>query len=214
MASSTWTAYRVLVISTHPEYWSREMYQAVKSWVLERGGRLAYLGGNGLNCEVTFPDERTMIVHNGDNRQLQADLERYESRFGMRLESEAHLLGVVYSEAGVMTAAPYRVLAADHWALAGTGLAAGDTFGEASPARTDTRRSQRPRDRQDLAQLPGVEHLAKGQNPDDGGADLVHFSTESGGAVFSAGSISWTSSILVDQAVSRITSNVLRRFSQ
>ena len=133
----------------------------------------------------------------------------------MRLESEAHLLGVVYSEAGVMTAAPYRVLAADHWALAGTGLAAGDTFGEASlHERIPGGASGHETDKISPSSPPGVEHLAKGQNPDDGGADLVHFPTESGGAVFSAGSISWTSSILVDQAVSRITSNVLRRFSQ
>ena len=29
-----------------------------------------YLGGNGLNCEVTFPDPATMIAHNGDNRKF------------------------------------------------------------------------------------------------------------------------------------------------
>jgi hypothetical protein len=33
------------------------------------------------------------------------------------------------------------------------------------------------------------------------------------GAVFSAGSINWVSSILIDDAVSRITRNVLTRFS-
>ena len=63
-------AYRVLVISTHPEYWSREMYRRVKTWVFERGGRLMYLGGNGLNCEVEFPDPATMIV--AQRRQSQA----------------------------------------------------------------------------------------------------------------------------------------------
>ena len=31
-----------------------------------------------------------------------------------------------------MTAAPYRVADASHWAFAGTGLAEGDVFGEAS----------------------------------------------------------------------------------
>ena len=30
--------YKVLILSTHPEYWSRTMYFAVKSWVQERGG--------------------------------------------------------------------------------------------------------------------------------------------------------------------------------
>jgi hypothetical protein len=208
-------AYRVLVASTHPEYWSREMYRAVKSWVFERGGRFVYLGGNGLNCEVTFPNESTMIVHNGDNRKLQANLEKFESRFGMRVESEAHLTGVVYSESGVMTAAPYRVLAAEHWALAGTGLKNGDTFGEKSlHERIPGGASGHETDKISPSSPVGIEHLAKGLNPDDGGGDVVHFTTESGGAVFSVGSICWPSSVLVDGAVSRITANVLRRFVQ
>ncbi|MGE3779680.1 MAG: N,N-dimethylformamidase beta subunit family domain-containing protein, partial [Pirellulaceae bacterium] len=50
-------AYRILVLSVHPEYWSREMYQRVKDWVFRRGGQLMYLGGNGLNCEVEFVGE-------------------------------------------------------------------------------------------------------------------------------------------------------------
>ena len=51
-------AYRVLIISVHPEYWSREMYRARQG----RGSSSAaagcmYLGGNGLNCEVEFLDD-------------------------------------------------------------------------------------------------------------------------------------------------------------
>lgn len=208
-------AYRVLVISTHPEYWSREMYRSVKDWVFERGGRLVYLGGNGLNCEVTFPDPATMIAHNGDNRKLQAELARYESRFGMRGESEANLLGVVYTEAGVMTAAPYRVLAADHWALAGTELENGDLFGQASlHERIPGGASGHETDKISPSSPANVQRIAKGTNPNDGGADLACFETPRGGGVFSAGSICWPSSLLVDESVSRITANVLRRFSR
>jgi hypothetical protein len=54
--------------------------------------------------------------------------------------------------------------------------------------------------------------LAKGLNPDSGGAHLIHFETDSGGAVFSVGSISWVSSLLVDEAVSKITENAVLRF--
>ena len=53
-------SYSVLIIAVHPEYWSREMYLAVKHWVFERGGRLMYLGGNGLNCEVTLSADGQM----------------------------------------------------------------------------------------------------------------------------------------------------------
>ncbi len=207
-------AYRVLVLGAHPEYWTREMYEQVKRWVFERGGRLVYLGGNGLNCEVSLAGDATMIVHNGDARRLAAN-PQLESRFGMRYESEAHLLGVVYSEAGVMTAAPYRVIKPDHWAFAGTGLAAGDLFGQMSlHERIPGGASGHETDKISPSSPEGIEHLAKGTNPDKGGADLVCFSTASGGAVFSAGSICWPSSLLVDDAVSRITANVLRRYSQ
>ena len=158
--------YRVLVISTHPEYWSRAMYQAVKTWVNERGGRLMYLGGNGLNCEVSLSDDgATMIAHNGDNRVLQANLAQYESRFGMRVESEANLLGVVYTETGVMTAAPYRVDRADHWIFSGTGVKNGDLFGGRSQHERHPRRRFGPRDRQDLTQL-ARRHAAAGQGPE------------------------------------------------
>jgi hypothetical protein len=207
--------YRVLVISTHPEYWSREMYHAVKSWVFDLGGRLVYLGGNGLNCEVSFPDAATMIVHNEDARKLQADIARYESRFGMRVESEANLLGVVYSETGVMTAAPYRVERADHWVFAGTNLKEGDLFGRLSMhERIPGGASGHETDKMSKSSPPGTLRLAKGLNPDDGGAEMVYFETPSGGGVFSVGSICWPSSLWVEPSVSQITANVLRRFAE
>lgn len=44
-------------------------------------------------------------------------------------------------------------------------------------------------------------------------ADLVYFEGPNGGAVFSTGSITWCGSLGIDEAVSRITSNVLTRFA-
>ncbi len=105
--------YCVLIISTHPEYWSAEMYYRLKSWVFERGGRLMYLGGNGLNCEVEFIDDHRIVYQNTDwshsEPQYRPDGSEYESRFDKRQESEANLLGVVFSFAGIMTGAPYEV---------------------------------------------------------------------------------------------------------
>jgi len=57
-----------------------------------------------------------------------------------------------------------------------------------------------------------VHCLAQGTNRDDGGAHMIYYDTPSGGEVFSAGSITWTSSVLVDDAVSKITANVIQRF--
>ncbi|MFN8150453.1 MAG: DUF6605 domain-containing protein [Solirubrobacterales bacterium] len=40
--------YRVIVTGAHPEYWTAEMLDALEAH-LDRGGRTAYLGGNGLH---------------------------------------------------------------------------------------------------------------------------------------------------------------------
>jgi N,N-dimethylformamidase len=204
--------YRVLVLSTHPEYWTREMYNQIRDWVCERGGKLAYLGGNGINCEVEFLDATRMAVHNLDWGVRQAE---FESRFHMRGESSARLLGTATTMAGYETGAPYRVLDAGHWAFEGTGLTAGDLFGSASlDRRAIGGASGHETDKLTASAPANVRLLAKGANPDDGGGEMVYFDTPSGGAVFSVGSISYTCSIFVDDIVSAVTRNVLRRFLQ
>jgi N,N-dimethylformamidase len=201
----------VLLIGTHPEYWSRKMYLELKDWVQRRGGKLIYLGGNGLNCEVEFIDSQTMIVRNGDKREM----ERLglESRMHLRLESEANLLGVVYSDPGAMTGAPYRAIDAGHWVFEGTGLKAGDIFGTRSVhMRCPGGASGHETDKISPSSPQNVHLLAKGMNRDEGGADMIVYDAPGGGMVFSAGSITWPCSVVVDEAVSKITSNVLRRF--
>jgi hypothetical protein len=206
-------AYRVLVLSAHPEYWTRRIYDRVKRWVFDRSGRLLYLGGNGLNCEVELAGD-VMVCRNENITSLwPAGMRGKDSRFALRHESEAHLLGVVFTPAGAMTGAPYRVVDADHWAFAGTGFKVGQLFGEkclhmrcpggASGHETDKR----------SAASPGTTRvLARGTNPDDGGAEMVVYETPSGGTVFSAGSINYVASLPVDEHISTITANVLRRF--
>lgn len=204
-------AYKVLIISTHPEYWTRKMYDRVKAWVHQRGGRLMYLGGNGVNCEVDLVEPSAVIYQNGDARELiRLGL---ESRFHMRGESEANLLGVVYDEKGIMTSAPFRVSNAAHWVYSGTGLKDGDEFGQNSlHMRCAGGASGHETDKVSPSSPQGVVRLAKGLNPDEGGADLAYYEAKGGGAVFAAGSITWTSAVLVDDHISRITLNVLNRF--
>lgn len=205
--------YRVLILSTHPEYWSRHMYETVKHWVYERGGRLMYLGGNGLNCEVEFLDERRIVHRNGIWHHDDPEHGGFESRFHARHESEARLLGVVFSMAGIMTAAPYRVVDDAHWCFQDTGLKDGDLFGRHSlHLRVPGGASGHETDKISPSSPRNVRLLAEGTNPGRGGAHLAHYETPSGGAVFSVGSITWPACVLVDEHVSQITANVLRRF--
>ncbi|WP_437222821.1 N,N-dimethylformamidase beta subunit family domain-containing protein [Planctomicrobium sp. SH661] len=207
------SAYSVLLLGPHPEYWTRDMYYRVKNWVFHEGGRLMYLGGNGLNCEVTLDDEHGMVVLNGAIRSLWPEGIGAESRFAKRNESEASLLGVVFTPAGIMTGAPYKVVDADHWAFRGTGLKNGELFGERSlHERCPGGASGHETDKRSVYSPAKTHLLAKGLNPGDGGAEMVHFETASGRAVFSTGSINYISSLLVDDHVSRLTANVLHRF--
>lgn len=201
--------YRVLVSHTHPEYWSREMYSAVKQWVFERGGRFVYLGGNGLDCEVEFLDGALLHFRTEDEDPNGP----FENRMHRSFEPTAALLGVMFTSAGAMLAAPYRVVDASHWAFDGTQLQNGDIFGVNSlHERVPGGASGHETDKRTPSSPPGTRLLAKGMNVDDGGAEMVHFETPSGGQVFSVGSITWPASILVDAGVSRITRNVLDRF--
>ncbi len=214
-------AYRVLIISVHPEYWSREMYVRVKDWVFQRGGKLMYLGGNGLNCEVEFLDPGTLrcfsqLVSEGDGSLAMRDpadpAVRWESRFHRRFESEACLTGVVTTHHGIMTAAPYRCLLPDHWVFEGTGLREGDLFGiQSQHERIHGGASGHETDKMSEHSPKGALLLAKGTNPDNGGAEVVYHETASNGAVFSVGSINWVHSLLCDEPVSAITRNAVTR---
>lgn len=198
--------YRVLVLGPHPEYWTGAMYRRVKEWVFERGGRLVYLGGNGINCEVEY-------LVNGAMRCLNKWDHAKESRFHTRIESEANLLGVVFSDPGAMTVAPYEVLEPEHWVFAGTGLRRGAVFGETTlHERYGDGASGHETDKISPSSPAGIELLARGLNPDDGGAHMVCFETPSNGAIFSTGSITYTSALLCDRVISKITANVLSRF--
>jgi len=215
-------AYKILILSVHPEYWSRQMYQRVKDWVQQRGGKLMYLGGNGLNCEVEFLGEdqlrfKTHLAPTTGGALGMPDPNNpdvyLDSRMARTLESEANLLGVVCTDSGIMTAAPYKVINADHWIFAGSGLQNGDIFGEKSlQERINGGASGHETDKMSPHSPPGTVLLAKGTNIDDGGAEIVYYETASQGAVFSVGSITYVPCLLVDDAVSRITSNVITRF--
>lgn len=204
-------SYKVVITGPHPEYWTRDMYFRLKKWVHERGGRLLYLGGNGVNCEVELVDDGKAVVHH--NGIAEEVTRNWESRFHARVEPEASLLGVVYDKRGIMTAAPYEVRDASHWVFEGTGLEDRHRFGERSQhMRIPGGASGHETDKISLANSPqSVRLLAKGLNPNDGGAEMALYETPSGGAVFAAGSICYISALWPDDAVSRITANVLRR---
>jgi hypothetical protein len=178
-----------------------------------------YLGGNGVDCEVEYPDASAMRCLNW--MPVPPGVPFNDPETGKRLDcrmhrtegtSPAELLGVVFTEAGCATSAPYRVTRSDHWIYEGTGLRDGDVFGRQSlHERCPGGASGHETDKITPCSPAGLEPLARGMNVDDGGAEVIYHETASGGAVFSVGSITWTAAVLVDDACSRITRNVLTR---
>ena len=124
-------AYKVLIISTHPEYWSRSMYFAVKTLGLRAGRQADVPGGQRpeLRGRVRRPDHGHL-----PQRRRPSDEAGQASRAGSTCGSSPRptCSGVVFTETGIMTGAPFRVLDAAHWAFEGTGLKDGDLFGQAS----------------------------------------------------------------------------------
>jgi N,N-dimethylformamidase len=53
--------YRAVTSGSHPEYWSMNMLDALEAYLAD-GGRLAYLGGNGLYWVTSTPAECTDII--------------------------------------------------------------------------------------------------------------------------------------------------------
>lgn len=214
--------YEVLITHTHPEYWSYDMFSQVKEWIRNDGGKLMYLGGNGLNAEVEVVDESQIRFLNND-KNVANDIsspedipnDKYESRFHRASgKSEGSLLGVVFTTSGIKGAAPYEVIDGSHWIFEGADLQEGDLFGdETLQERCSGGASGHETDKLSAYAPDDTTVIAKGTNPDNGGAEITYYETDSGGAVFSVGSITYPLGLLIDDEMTAITNNVIERFT-
>jgi hypothetical protein len=137
------SGYRCLVTVGHDEYWSREMREAVESYV-EAGGRFARFGANFIWQIRLEEDGRRQICYkyraaDEDPVRYEGDASRLTSAWEDRLVGwpGASTVGVngfrgVYASWGGF--APrgshgFTVYRPEHWAFEGTDLYYGDVFG-------------------------------------------------------------------------------------
>lgn len=221
--------YACLVLGTHPEYWTQQMYDNLAAY-LDAGGSLAYLGGNAI-FEMGTPDnDQTEMVFRlgveGGPREL--------ALFRTQGKPELPLLGVA-TERCAVEGSPFIVRTADHDLFAGTGVVDGDVFGDtgfntgsgngkASGWEIDTSRGAGATgipapgcllDPQPVTTsvLPSdLVILAEGA--DDGvgpGAEITYYDHPGGGFVLSAGSLTLGGSLVVDPVLSGLVTNALGR---
>ncbi|WP_222262828.1 FG-GAP repeat domain-containing protein [Modestobacter marinus] len=222
--------YPLLVVGTHPEYWTPQMYDQLVSY-LDAGGSLAYLGGNGVFETGEYDADRTAVVF----RLGEEGGDREKALFRVLGRPERSLLGVA-TERCEVPGSPYEVRAAEHPMFAGTGLSNGDTIGDvglnrghsagkgngkASGWEVDTSRGHGAtgiptdcflsRAVTPPSALPdGLVVLAEGV-PDGTapGADMTYYDHPGGGFVFAAGSLTFGGSLVVDPVLTRLMHNVL-----
>lgn len=226
----------LLVTGGHPEYWSGTMMRAVEGW-LDRGGRLAYLGGNGMDAVVATPPDRPHVLElrrraSGGGLWESAPGEASLASTGEpggpwrhRLPNLATIAGSVYAAMGFGQGRGYRRTAASYdpraaflfEGLDGDGFgSAGTILGAAAGYECDVADTSAGTPPHALV-VARSEPLGEGYEPqgnrDERYAEAVFFETRAGGAVFSVGSIAWIGSLTVDRGVSRVTENAVRRLS-
>ena len=189
-----------------------------------------YLGGCGLYAEVEFADEHTILCRREGHCDLRNESEArllgvsyshsgFQTGAAYRVTDPAHW---AFTGTGLKQGDLFGTTSLHERCPGGASAHELDKVGPDSPE--------------------GIHRLAKGDNPNGTGADLTIYETAppgnryfesdrpaspplsskasfrqtasggSPGSVFSAGSLCWTLSLVVDDEVSVITANVLRKF--
>ncbi|MBI1745148.1 MAG: hypothetical protein HYR55_01000 [Acidobacteria bacterium] len=210
--------FSTVIISTHSEYWSGDMYDALQTFH-DRGGNILYLSGNGIYWKVTLQAHQLEVQKGGgihEHTGERGGLWRALSR------PEAALLGVRYDGRAYPKCGPYIVQpgAAAHWIFAGTGLQVGDAFGETglnTATCVSGAASGWEMDGVDATyRPPGLTLLAEGLVDGTAGADMTYYEIAAAppyGGVFSAGSITFGGSLAIDANLTQIVENVLAHFA-
>jgi hypothetical protein len=209
--------YRAVILNTHAEYWSREMYEAVRHFHEKQRGWVLNLSGNSIYREVAFEED-------GSHRCVSLS-------FADSCADETQLLGVRLTMNDYSTCAPYRIVRPDHWAFAGAPISASKLFGGLSlnqnmpprlalgePARSyqvhhldGCGASGWETDKLSKTAPSGMIVLARGTNR-FGGADMVlREPAGNRGGMFSASSLVFGGCLLIDSTASLLVQNVLHR---
>jgi hypothetical protein len=185
--------YRILVIHTHAEYWTSEMIDRVEAF-LKGGGCVLNISGNVMYWKVTLRGDQVECQKFGGIHVQSGEKGGRWLHLGRPSEP---LLGVGSDPRGIHTFAPFQVVDASHWLLRGTGLENGDVIG--AQGLNEGGGSGWETDKLGPGAPASAALLARGLNPGHGGADVVYFETSQGGAVLSAGSISFPGSLVLDE---------------
>ena len=236
--------YKCILLGSHPEYWTAAMLRALRDYT-RTGGRVLYLGGNGLYWVTSLDPERQFLMEVRKSGEGSYDERWIKPEPGEYQHSTTLEIGGMWARRGCP---PRKIVGVEHGA---------DVFG-VSTERWGFRRLDAGRDPrfsfvfenvgddvigdfglnlgsaagyemdrahewsslsdEELVVLARATHptfMSPKRLPTPPAADLTLLTLPGGGAVFAAGSVTWTGSLShndYDNNVSIVTENVLRRF--
>ncbi|MEI6738705.1 MAG: N,N-dimethylformamidase beta subunit family domain-containing protein [Gemmatimonadaceae bacterium] len=214
--------YAALILSTHPEYWTAEMYDAVQQYQA-RGGSILYLGANGMFERVeylptaggvdglrVFPG-KDPAPGEGNEQARVPSLMRNQRR------PERAILGNGFETvSGVTVKGSAYQLVLDPGAsplLQGVTIGRGSTFGTTAivPGYAAVGHEIDYRDAahgSPAAAMVPTALIARGTGTQSA-AEMVYFETQYGGLVFAAGSLNFGKSLVVDPTLQQIVRNAM-----
>ncbi|HZM75599.1 MAG TPA: N,N-dimethylformamidase beta subunit family domain-containing protein [Candidatus Limnocylindrales bacterium] len=228
-------AYRLLVVNGHDEYWSRPMRDAVERFA-QRGGNIAFFGGNTCWWQIRLEDEeRTMVCYRDAVADPMSSIDpgqvTVEWSSAPVNRPENFMTGVSFRRGAgtwgpymkLMREESYRVRFADHWVFAGTGLATGDKFAHGALGyETDAAEFEEIDGVPRVTGRDGTPHsfvvlatadLRHWRRYGQGGEATMGVFRLGAGTVFNAATVNWGAA-LDDPVVDQITRNVLDRLSR
>ena len=194
---------KVLILSAHSEYWSKEMFDRLEAF-LDGGGSLLDFSGNSIWWKITVQNGRMEVRKDGGFHIMTGEKGGQWASLG---RPAAAVIGVEYDPRGYDTYAPFKVVDASHWLFAGTGLRNNDLIGKSGLNKGGA--SGWEMDKTNQYTPSNAVVLAKGTNPGNGGAQMVFFTAPGNGGVLSAGSITFCGSLVVDTSLQKIVKNFL-----
>jgi len=213
--------YKAVIISTHSEYWSTAMRDNLDAY-LEGGGHASYLSGNGLYWVTSF--DGTPNIDGTTVMEVHKD-RSYDTSTGEAgglwrdTRPEAAVTGLEYDPGVWGYTGPFVVKAPTHWLFDDTDLPGGASIGAtgvnkfggaAAGVEMDSVGAASPADLTLLARADVTYYENDKTTTPAVGGDMVYYERSGGGSVFSAGSINFGGSLLVDPMLSIIVKNALR----
>jgi hypothetical protein len=219
-------AYRGFLASSHNEYWSKPMYDAVAA-ARDAGVNLAFFGANAVYWQVRYEPSasgvpnRTLVCYKDQSIDPTTDPSLKTINWRDLGRAEQTLIGVQYTaEMRNDAYYPYVVTNSSNWVYAGTGFRDGDSVSGLVGYEGDRSFSTYPSPSAVAGTYTLLSHSPYTNS--SGQSDYANssiYQAPSGAWVFGAGTIAWSWGLdnwgnrgALDARIQQTTANILNRF--